>query len=324
MYWHSRVSAVLGFVIAFAMAGCADNGNIGPTAGSAGLAEVSGAPAGPGWIHAGKMLYHVPHYMGTRSMAPNAVSGVLFSYYFGPILTAPKVYLILWGYKKYGDPDKVAPLLKEYLKVMGGSRHDNIYTQYYQEINGIGTTTYVTNAKNQLAGVWDDETDAVPESPTDIQVAAESFAGVQHFGYDANGSYVVATPIGHHTYGFGTKWCSYHSDAFDNGQVVSYTNLPYMPEAGVICGSNEIKAPKDESSVDEGVTIVEGHEYGESITDPIVFKGWYNYDIHGGLQGEIGDACAWTDIANDTFGNKSYTMQPMYSNASESCVHTSK
>ena len=76
--------------------------------------------------------------------------------------------------------------------------------------------------------------------------------------------------------------------------------------------------------MDEGVTIVEGHEYGESITDPIVFKGWYNLAIHGGLQGEIGDACAWTDIANDTFGKKSYTMQPMYSNATESCVHTYK
>ena len=151
-------------------------------------------------------------------MAPNAVSGVLFTYYFGPILTAPKAYLILWGYKKYGDPDKVAPLLKEYLKVMGGSSHDNIYTQYYQDLNGAGNTTYVTNAKNQLGGVWDDETDAVPANPSDLQVAAEAFVGVQHFGYDANGSYIVATPIGHHTPGFGTQWCAYHSNGYDQRQ----------------------------------------------------------------------------------------------------------
>jgi hypothetical protein len=36
-------------------------------------------------------------------------------------------------------------------------------------------------------------------------------------------------------------------------------------------------------------------------TDPLLFSGWYDFALHHGLQGEIGDACAWTDIANDTF-----------------------
>ncbi|HYL27233.1 MAG TPA: hypothetical protein VEW74_05315 [Candidatus Nitrosotalea sp.] len=58
------------------------------------------------------------------------------------------------------------------------------------------------------------------------------------------------------------------------------------------------------------MTIVEGHEYGESITDPVPFTGWYN-----GLYGEIGDICARYDILNDQFRKKSYTMQPMWSNA---------
>jgi hypothetical protein len=56
-------------------------------------------------------------------------------------------------------------------------------------------------------GVWDDETDPVPNEPTDAQVAAESRAGVQHFGYDISGSYIVATPNGHSTQGVGTQWC---------------------------------------------------------------------------------------------------------------------
>jgi hypothetical protein len=101
--------------------------------------------------------------------------------------------------------------------------------------------------------------------------------------------------------------------------MVSYSNLPYMPDAGQNCGSGIISAPSDESATDEGVTIVEGHEYGESVTDPQPGSGWYN-----GQAGEIGDACAWINIQNDPFRKKSFTAQPMYSNASESCVHSYK
>ncbi len=90
-----------------------------------------------------------------------------------------------------------------------------------------------------------------------------------------------------------------------------------MPDAGGNCGANITTAPKDETGTDEGVTIVEGHEYGESVTDPNPPSGWYSNQA-----GEIGDACAWINIQNDPFGKKSYTSQPMYSNATESCVHS--
>lgn len=314
MYRHSRLAVVLGCAMAFAMAGCASNGAMTPAAGGpAASALVQSGAAG--WIHANGIVYHTPKYMGTRSNVAPAVSGILFNYNNGPVLTTPKAYLILWGYKKYGDTDGVGKLLKSFLKVMGGSGHNNIYTQYYQDISG--KTTYITNPKKQGGGVWDDETDAVPTSPTDAQVAAESLAGVKHFGYDANASYIVATPTGHSTSGFGTSWCAYHSATFQGSNLVSYTNLPYMPNAGQSCGANIITAPKDESGTDEGVTIVEGHEYGESVTDPNPPSGWYNNEY-----GEIGDACAWINIQNDPFKKKSYTSQPMYSNATESCVHS--
>ena len=67
------------------------------------------------------------------------------------------------------------------------------------------------------------------------------------------------------------------------------------------------------------MTIVAGHEYGESITDPDPDTGWYNFEY-----GEIGDACAWFNVQNIAFGKKSYSTQPMYSNASETCVQTYK
>jgi hypothetical protein len=316
MHAYSRFAAVFGAVASLATAGCASNGSVTPATSGSQAAPSMVAFAGPGWITKDGISYHVPHYMYGRRTARAAriTPDTTFSYYGGPVLVAPKVYLILWNFKKYGDPDNVAALLETYFTNMGGSGHNNIYTQYYQTIDGV--TSYVTNPASQYAGVWTYKKKA-PTHPTDLQVAKVALAGAAHFGYDRNGSYVVASPYKHDP-AAGAGVCAYHSNVSANGHTISYTNLPYMPDLGSDCGANYIAAPPDESGVDEGVTIVEGHEEGESVTDPIVGLGWYN-----STYGEIGDICAWQDIANDSFANgSSYTMQPMFSNASQSCVHT--
>jgi len=312
MYRHPRFVGILGCAATLALVGCATNGSTTPTTGST-------MPAQAG-------ARHVVHYMPTRyathtrARGPGSdtyYSGYMFSYYGGPVLLDPKVYVVFWGYKTYGDPDKVAPLLKEYAKVEGGSPHNNIYTQYYDIVGS--QKNYITNPKGERGGIWFDDKNPVPTSPNDAQVAQESLNGVAKFGYDANASYVVATPHGHNSQGFGTQFCAYHSTVYYESQLVSYTNFPYMPDAGISCGSNDIAPPKDESGTDEGVTIVAGHEYGESITDPNPDTGWYDFQ-----HGEIGDACAWMDVQNITFGKKSYSSQPMYSNANEHCEQTYK
>ena len=289
-----------------AMVGCSANSGVTPTAFS-----------GAGWIYEGGVLYHVPHYMFTRQMAANSYVEPLItlSYSGGPVLVQPKVYLIFWGYGTYGDPDGVEALLKQFSRVMGGSAHNRIYTQYYMTAGG--QTIYITDGRNQLGGVWDDNTNPVPRQPTGYQIVAEALAGVGHFGYKANGSYVVATPTQHSSYGFGSTYCAYHGATAYNSKLVSYTNLPYQPDAGSNCGANIISPPSDETGADEGVTIVEGHEYGESVTDPQPFSGWDNKTY-----GEIGDICAWKNIQNDPFRTKSYTMQPMFSNKTQSCVQS--
>ncbi|HXO17849.1 MAG TPA: hypothetical protein VN909_06735 [Candidatus Dormibacteraeota bacterium] len=319
MYSHTRLAAVLGCAATLAMVGCASNSGMAPpsTGSMTQQQPMSHVPmTGAGWIYKDGVLYHTPHYMATaKAPRPDVSKAILLNYGNGPVLVAPKAYLILWGYGTYGDPDKVAKLLKVYTKHIGGSGHDNIYDQYYM-VSGA-STIYITNPKKQLGGVWSDNTNAVPTHPTDAQVAQEALNGVAHFGYDPNGSYVVATPTGHSSNGFGTQWCAYHSATSSSGKLVSYTNLPYMPDAGSSCGSNFTTPPSDETGTDEGVTIVEGHEYGESVTDPNPPSGWYN-----GQYGEIGDICAWQNIQNDPFGKKSYTMQPMFSNATQSCVQS--
>ena len=60
-----------------------------------------------------------------------------------------------------------------------------------------------------------------------------------------------------------------------------------------------------------------GHEFAESVTDPQPASGWYN-----GAYGEIGDECAWTNVQNSPMGKGSYTTQPLFSNATDSCVQS--
>jgi hypothetical protein len=316
MYNHSRLAATIGCVATLAMVGCATNGGVAPIGGATQQQAHTVPFTGPGWIYKDGVLFHTPHYMHTLqwAQAHRVKQQILLTYGNGPVLVSPKVYLILWGYGTYGDSDKVGPLLKQYGRAMGGSTHNNIYTQYYEIVSG--KTTKIRNPARQFGGVWADNTDPVPGAPSDAQVAAEALLGVAHFGYNANGSYVVATPTGHNTPGFATSFCAYHGATSYQGKLVSYTNLGYMPDALSNCGANIITPPSDESGIDEGVTIVEGHEYGESVTDPQPFSGWNS------SQGEIGDLCAWINIANDPFGTKSYTSQPMFSNKTQSCVQS--
>jgi serine protease len=63
------------------------------------------------------------------------------------------------------------------------------------------------------------------------------------------------------------------------------------------------------------VSIVGGHEYAESITDPQLNAWW---DSANGE--EIGDLCAWTNIQVLTFSTGKFATQPLWSNASSSCV----
>jgi serine protease len=93
---------------------------------------------------------------------------------------------------------------------------------------------------------------------------------------------------------------------------VAYTNLPYITDAGASCGANfNGLGPK------AGITIVGGHEAGETITDRFPNTGWLD---SGGA--ENGDKCAWITSGNQgaalnvTMSNGlSFPVQSLWSNA---------
>ena len=117
----------------------------------------------------------------------------------------------------------------------------------------------------------------------------------------ANSNFVVATPHRYNDAGFNkNSYCAYHD--WTNGTNyagvtagMSWTNLPYISNAGAGCGGDSINAAPAGDL--DGFTIALGHEIEETITDPGAgekdaaghdMSGWY--DLTGY---ENGDKCAY-------------------------------
>lgn len=237
--------------------------------------------------------------------------------------TAPKVYLVVWGsqWGTNGDPSGEVSLLQSFFGKAGGSSWLNSVTQYCQGV-AVGTVTCPSgsqHAGNQLgiyANTWTDTTSAAPSQPTQSQLAAEAVRAAAHFGNTTSAvnntvQYVIATATHNNSSGFGTQYCAWHSSTSSSAGNIAYTNLPYITDAGASCG-----AGFNGLGSKAGITIVEGHEMAETITDQFPNGGWL--DRNGA---ENGDKCAWTSgTSNQSLNGTLFPVQPLWSNASSSCV----
>jgi hypothetical protein len=240
-------------------------------------------------------------------------------YYGGPVQTTPKIAVVFWGYGTYGDPNGVQTYMSNFLNNVEAcctyNKWINIDTQYYQT-----GPSYITDNTGPISCSWNDNTNAVPGSPTDSQVQAEAQRLAAHCAsYNQNMSYVVATPHGRNTSGFGTQWCAYHGYTSGYSTNIPYTDMPYIPDAGGSCGANFINSGS--GGTDDGVSIVGGHELAETQTDPQAGNGWL--DASGS---EIGDKCAWSSSSKDlsfggsTLGTNYFPVQPLWDNHLSGCA----
>jgi hypothetical protein len=233
--------------------------------------------------------------------------------------TAPQVYLVFWGSQWTGnDPVGEANVLESFLAGVGGSSWLNSVTQYCQGLqsgtyfcNGAGTPAGNPSSIFTFSNIWNDNSAAAPAQPSQSQLANEATAAAAHFGntgssQNASVQYVIATANGYNPPGFGTQYCAWHSSTSSKYGKIAYTNLPYIPEAGTACG-----AEFNLLGEDAGITIVEGHELAETITDQFPTGGWLD------RQGmEIGDKCAWSGATSDQpFSTGQFPVQPLWSNA---------
>lgn len=231
---------------------------------------------------------------------PSSSAGL--TYNGGPVLLTPKVYLVFW---QMSATDPVAQREMVTFTNVGGSQWANTTTQYCQKPN-----VYITNPAGELQGVWSDMTDPIPHSAMQADIAAEAKIAADHFAVDvANASVVVAFPQNANPSGFLLSYCAWHAAVPYHGGELSYTNLPYIPNAGKSCGENFVNGGP--AGALDGVSIVAGHELAESITDPVPPQGW---------SGEIGDLCAWSNkTANESLNGVSLPMQPLWSNQDNGC-----
>jgi len=97
-----------------------------------------------------------------------------------------------------------------------------------------------------------------------------------------------------------------------NGDI-AFTNMPYVTDAGASCGENFVNTGS--AGVQDGISIVNGHEYAETITDQNPAGGWT--DSTGA---EDADKCAWITPGTSggsfdlTLATGTFAMQTTWAN----------
>ena len=253
--------------------------------------------SGPAARHPGTSLPVPPFRPRPHNGVARVRQGNLINH-GGPVQTAPRVFVDFWHWTS--DPSGEQTYLTRFLSSIGGTSWLSTVNQY-----GAGSSG------DLLAGTWSNSA-SIPRHPTDAQIQAQAVSAASHFGTgnSVNVQIVVATPTGHSTSGFGTQWCAYHG-AVSADRNITYTNLPYITDAGANCGEDSVNGS---GGTLDGVSIVEGHELAEAITDPLL-NAWY--DSSGS---EIGDKCAWINLQDITTSGGTFAVQPLWSNAAGGCV----
>jgi len=251
------------------------------------------------------------------------LGGGNLQYNGGPVQQDPQLFVLFWGSwwdstcantQGFGSADE-SYLYAFYNGLATTS--DNLSPINSQYGDSAGTFPIYPTVAGQAFITWNADCADPPASATDAQLAAEATAyatALAGEGYTIsnNTQIIVVSPTGTNPGGgFGSQYCAYHNWAqYSSNQLLSWTNLPYMPDQGTACGANTVQ------NADDGWSIVGGHEYAESVTDPFVNNQTAWSDNEGF---EIGDKCAWTGLFAQTTSTGTFAMQPEWDNRTSSC-----
>ena len=255
-------------------------------------------------------------------------AGTPMRYSGGAVNTHPGVYIVFWGWHGQ-DPSGEAAYQKRFFEGVGGSAWNSSQTQYCNSATANLVcpkgAKHVGNQTGVLLGTWADNRNPVPWQPTDLDIQAEASRAASHFhrstiAANANIQYVIDTPEGNSTNGFGTKWCAYHGYFTSTYGGLSYTNFPYITDGGASCGEDFVN--KGSIGILDGVSIVAGHEFAESETDVAPSSGWTD-----AVGAETGDKCAWITVgpgaaADVHLSTGTFAVQSLWSNAALGCTLT--
>lgn len=285
----------------------------------------------------GHVQFMPPNHGGKPSRGSGGASSANLYYHGGSAGTgvevAPKVYVVFWGAQwTNNDPSGEASYLQGFLGGLYGAQDtwSTSTTQYCQNVpsgtincGSVPSAQFVTHpGSTPLAGVWFDNAASAPSHPRQSQLANEAARAASHFGNttpasNASVQYVVATAHGSSASGFGTQYCAWHSSVSSAYGSLAFTNLPYITDAGASCGAGFVNGG---SGALDGVSIVAGHEYAETVTDQYPSHGWLD-----GSGAENGDKCAWISSGQGAAGNiklstGSFAVQSLWSDATSNCA----
>jgi hypothetical protein len=219
----------------------------------------------------------------------------------GPVMTAPKVVCIFWGFGASGD---------SYTAAIQTYRNAGIFpfTRMLPQYSNAGL-----NATATMGGSANDKFDATtpPVAVTDANVQAEVkkyFGGAE----DTNTIYEVFIPIGSYSKdgtstscgGPSLAYCAYHGHFTDGTRDVKYSIEPYPSCSG--CSTSGFSAVQNAHHF-----MI--HETREAISDPDL-NAWYDRRGY-----EADDKCAWTPtpFINQATG---FAYQWEWSNSAGGCV----
>ncbi|MBS2533240.1 hypothetical protein KGQ20_10690 [Catenulispora sp. NF23] len=263
------------------------------------------ATAGAGQAAAGHGRQSAGAYSESAS-AHAAQAGENMQYGGGPVQLHPVVYLVFWGSQWKSDTNGIPAYLTSLFQGLGTTSDNwSTITSQYTDSSGQGPSF----SGAVLGGVWMDNAKAEPANPSANAVASEGNRGASHFGVTGNADAQIVVLSAHGTHPDGwpnSGFCAYH----DYTGSVSYTNMPYQLDApaGSRCPNSALGGKLDAFS------IVEGHEYAESVTDPQAGNGWVAPNGE-----EIGDQCE-SDFQAVTLSTGTFAMQPIWSNNANGCV----
>lgn len=230
----------------------------------------------------------------------------------GPVQTEPRVYIDFWGWTS--DPDGERSYLVAFLSSVGGSRWLSTLTQY------------CAGDDPRLEGQWSDRSSRPPGHPRDAQIQTEGRTAARHFGItspsgsdDQNVQIIVALPPGVTLPAADSQDCAYHQQL---GRIVRgaaapvLTVLPYLPGRGFGSQCGAFSVSTGAFGALDGVSITEGHELAESITDPEA-DGWFD---DRDPPEEIADMCQADQDYDIGAGGRTFAVQQLWSDAAGGCV----
>ncbi len=270
------------------------------------------------------------HVKGATGPASCVEPNCNLTYHDGLVQHHPHVYLLLWG-PAWNPSGPDVGYLASFYAGLGVGPQDTWSAITSQYSDGSGHPTF---SGSVLQGAFLD-TSAPPAdvSQTNLNAEADAFVTSQGITDLSDAQIVIASQTGTcFNDGFvgnpsgcsssPPTYCAWHTNS-TLGET--FTNLPYLLDAGLSCGQNFINSGS--AGTYDGFSIVGGHEYAETITDPAPVSGWFDAadNVSGG---ENGDKCAWAGelwgtpdpAGNVTLSTGSFAMQSTWSNAASGCV----